>query len=638
MPLPDQELFRKFEILASASMDGYWAVNRTGTIVFATQVIGNIYGYSPEELVGMHLRQFEARENDAELQTHIATIIATGYDRFETVHRKKDGSCFDAEVSVVFSPSDDIFYAFTRNISERKQIEEQLKKSEEKFRSITDLSPDIISIITEEGTLAYNSPAALQIHGYTEEEMRGRNTFELIHPEDQPQVNNAFATLLANPECSVTTQYRYLHKDGSYTWMEATARNHLDNPLLNGVVTISRDITRRKDLEQQRLEMERNLMHLQKLESLGVLAGGIAHDFNNILTGIIGNISFARTFIGENHKATPILQQAEKATKRASELANQLLTFAKGGELIKKVVSARQILEESVPFVLRGSNVSYRIEMSDENLAVAVDEGQVIQAINNIVINASQAMPGGGTITITVDTIACYHPGTSPSNSERYVRLRFSDCGCGISEEHLQRIFDPYFTTKAGGSGLGLATSYAIISKHGGQISATSTVGSGTTFIVLLPECDTPIPPSESTSATPVHAARDGASILVMDDEEIIRDLTHDLLTDLGYQVTTCSDGTELVELYRTALTGGTPYATVIMDLTIPGGTGGKETAARLLALDPDARLIVSSGYSTDPIMSDFASFGFCAVLKKPYDADSLFQVVTTVLTPEPHT
>ncbi len=638
MPQPDQELFRKFEILAAASMDGYWAVNRTGTIIFATHVIGSIYGYTPEELVGMHLREFDAKENDAEMRVHIATIIATGYDRFETKHRKKDGSCFDAEVSVVFSQSDDIFYAFTRNISERKQIEVQLKESEEKFRSITALSPDIISIITEEGTLAYNSPAALQIHGYTEEEMRGRNTFELIHPEDQPQVNNAFATLLANPECSVTTQYRYLHKDGSYTWMEATTRNHLDNPLIKGVVAISRDITRRKELEQQRLEMERNLMHLQKLESLGVLAGGIAHDFNNILTGIIGNISFARTFIDDTHKAAPILQQAERATKRASELANQLLTFAKGGELLKKVVPVRQILEESVPFVLRGSNVSYRIAMSDENLKVAVDEGQLIQAINNIVINASQAMPGGGTITISVDTIACYHPGTSPSSSECYVRLRFTDCGCGISEENLQRIFDPYFTTKVGGSGLGLATSYAIVSKHGGWISATSTIGSGATFMVLLPECDAPLPSCESTSSTPGNAPRDGAAILVMDDEEIIRDLTHVLLTDLGYQVRTCSDGAELIELYRTALTDGPPYAAVIMDLTIPGGIGGKETAAQLLALDPDARLVVSSGYSTDPIMSDFASYGFCAVLKKPYDADSLFQVVTTVLSREPHT
>lgn len=638
MPQPDQELFDKFEILAAASMDGYWAVNRTGTIVFATHVIGSIYGYTPEELVGMHLREFEAKENDAEMQAHIATIIATGYDRFETIHRRKDGSCIDVEVSTVFSQSDDIFYAFTRNISERKQIEEQLKKSEEKFRSITALSPDIISIITEEGYLAYNSPAALQIHGYTEAEMQGRNTFELIHPEDQHQVNEAFATLLANPDCSVVTQYRYLHKDGSYTWMEATARNHLNNPLLNGVVAISRNITPRKELEKQRLEMERNLMHMQKLESLGLLAGGIAHDFNNILTGIIGNISFARSFIDESHKATPILRQAEKATKRASDLANQLLTFAKGGELIKKVVSVRQILEETVPFVLRGSNVSYRIEMSDEELTVAVDEGQLIQAINNIVINASQAMPGGGTITICVDTIACYNPGPSPTNDENYVRLRFTDCGCGISEENLQRIFDPYFTTKVGGSGLGLATSYAIVSKHGGWISAASTVGSGSTFMVLLPKNDTPLPSCENTESTSAKASRDGASIVVMDDEEIIRDLTHDLLTDLGYQVRTCSDGSELVELYRAALTDGSPYAAVIMDLTIPGGIGGKEAAAQLLALDPAARLIVSSGYSTDPIMSDFASFGFSAVLKKPYDAESLFQVITTVLSREPYT
>lgn len=754
----NQELVNKLEILAKASMDGYWVLDNTGQVIFANQIIGDMYGYSPEELTGRHLREFEAVEDEAAMQSHIARIMAKGHDRFETRHCRKDGTVFDVEVSTIFISEDEIFIAFTRNISERKRaeeqlwkekaflrslidstsdliyfkdyngiyigcnkasekfiglseheqigksdydllapeiaetsrrhdqmvmeggvsiryeeqvttprtgtliletvkapilasdghpiglvgisrdiserknIEEQLKRSEEKFRTITALSPDIVSIIAEDGSLSYNSPAAFPIHGYTDAEMQGRNTFELIHPADQPRVTEAFNALLSHPEESMTVQYRYRHNNGGYTWMEATARNHLHNPLIRGIVTISRDITSRKEQEEQRLDMERQLLHLQKIESLGVLAGGIAHDFNNILTGIIGNISFARRYLDESHKAWTILQNAEKAANRASELSNQLLTFAKGGQPIKKVVPVKHIIDECISLVLRGSNVSYQLELPDDALLIEVDEGQICQAINNIIINATQAMPGGGMITTRAERVEIDDSCEIPLPPGRYIRLSFTDSGCGIPDDDQLKIFDPYFTTKAGGNGLGLATTYSIVNKHGGRISVHSVVGTGSTFEILLPACDVTAEPFDTVPSSQDFDTRHNVSVLVMDDEEIIRDMARFMLNDLGYQVQTCIGGEEALALYASTMDAGRPYSVVILDLTIPGGMGGRETAGKLLAIDPDARLIVSSGYSNDPVMSEFPRYGFRAVLKKPYDSDAISSVLDTVL------
>jgi len=404
------------------------------------------------------------------------------------------------------------------------------------------------------------------------------------------------------------------------------------------LVGISRDITARQKAEEEKLALEQQLQQAQKLESLGVLAGGIAHDFNNILTGIIGNISFARKLLDNDHKAAAILQNAENAANRASGLSNQLLTFAKGGQPVKQVVSVKQLLDESVAFVLSGSTVSCRSELPDDILPIEVDKGQFSQVLHNIIINATQAMPGGGTITIraenstvAADNSMCLAPG-------RYVRLTVSDRGCGISEEDQHKIFDPYFTTKADGSGLGLATTRSIIMKHGGHIDVRSVFGDGTTVEILLPACEemplfTGREPSPEDSGIQMDR-----SVLVMDDEEIIRDLTSLMLQESGYHVRTCVNGDEAIALYGAAVAAGNPYAAVIMDLTIPGGMGGREAAQHILALDPNARLIVSSGYSSDPVMADYAAHGFCAVLQKPYDADGITSVLRAALRAQPGT
>jgi nitrogen-specific signal transduction histidine kinase/CheY-like chemotaxis protein len=385
---------------------------------------------------------------------------------------------------------------------------------------------------------------------------------------------------------------------------------------ISGFVGAMEDIT---ELRQARQDMLKN----QKIESLGVLAGGIAHDFNNILTIILGNVSLARLQLNDPEKVANQLEKAEKATARAKDLAQQLLTFARGGEPVKKIIDVRSLLKEAAGFALHGSNVRGEFSISDDVWPVEVDEGQLSQVIQNLVLNAVQAMPEGGTVTISAENAIV------PEEGRRFVKISVADTGAGISEHHLQRIFDPYFTTKQQGSGLGLATCYSIIRKHGGKIGATSTLGKGSTFHISLMASDKEVVFEPCQRKTVSHGSD---RLLVMDDEEDIRELTQAILGKLGYTVESVKNGTEAVDLYRKRNEEGTPFSAVILDLTIPGGVGGKETIEKLLRIDPDVKAIVSSGYSTDPIMANYRDYGFSAVLVKPYRPQDLSKVLQELL------
>ena len=371
------------------------------------------------------------------------------------------------------------------------------------------------------------------------------------------------------------------------------------------------------------------MLNMQKLESLGVLAGGIAHDFNNILTGVMGYISFAKMVIEPAHHAYSPLLKAEKASQRAAELASQLLTFAKGGQPIKKAFSVKTLVGESISLVLRGTNIKGLVQIPDT--IIEADEGQINQAFNNIIINAVHAMPQGGTLTIQGARSSIDGSNRLGLQPGEYVKLIFTDVGCGISEADQKKVFDPYFTTKPSGTGLGLASTHSIINKHGGIIQVNSTLGKGTSFTIYLPST---VKKSMATNIgqEPSLSKRIGGSILVMDDEAMIRDLASEMLLALGYQVQTCVNGTEAIELYQAAQASGTAFSAVIMDLTVPGAMGGKQAAERIIEVDPGARLIVSSGYSNDPVIAQYAEAGFCARLLKPYSVADIAQVLSESL------
>ncbi len=379
-----------------------------------------------------------------------------------------------------------------------------------------------------------------------------------------------------------------------------------------------------------RKKMEEEAVNIEKLESIGLLAGGIAHDFNNILTAILGNISLARNDLQTGHKAFDRLRDAEKACVRAQGLTQQLLTFSKGGSPIKKIGDISKILTECCVFSLRGSNVSCEFAVADDLWPVEIDEGQISQVISNLVINADHAMPRGGVVDVEAGNVVLSRAEGIPLPDGGYVKISVKDYGSGMPKEYLQRIFDPYFTTKHKGSGLGLATSYSIVKNHGGLITVESELGSGAVFHVYLPASEQGKKPPEIFEEKPLTGK---GKILFMDDEDLIRDLAHEILSLLGYEVILARDGEEAIVSYKEALESSTPFDAVIMDLTVPGGMGGYEAMTILRKIDPNVRAIVSSGYSTDPIMADYKKYGFKGIVPKPYTVKDLGEILHKVIT-----
>jgi nitrogen-specific signal transduction histidine kinase/ActR/RegA family two-component response regulator len=385
---------------------------------------------------------------------------------------------------------------------------------------------------------------------------------------------------------------------------------------------IATDITARRRMEEE-------LIKSQKLESIGILAGGIAHDFNNVLTGIMGNISLVMLNTDLSEKTQKRLSEAEKSCIRAKDLTQRLLTFARGGAPVKKISSVSSLLKDAASFALTGTTVKSEFSLPGENCFAEIDEGQIRQVIHNIIINAVESMPQGGTVRVACQKIQLKAEDGVPLQAGDYAKISIQDAGTGISPEHLLKIFDPYFTTKEKRAGMGLATSYSIIKNHGGYITAESALGKGTTIFIYLP---TVVVEPAPLKVEDVRSSANGGRVLIMDDEEIIRNVVGEMLMHLGYEVGFAEDGAEAIRLYREAMEVSRPFHVVIMDLTIPGGMGGKEAIAKLREIDAHVKAIVSSGYSNDPVMANFKEYGFVGVVTKPYKMKDMNETLRRVL------
>ncbi len=514
------------------------------------------------------------------------------------------------------------------DITDRKEMQAALMDEKERL-SVT-LSSIADGVITTDlaGKIVLCNRAAEAITGWTSDEAEGHYLNEIFNVEGD--LNFDLSTDAAHIICSEKNDQIsiLMTKQKQKRFVEyncAPIRNKESE--IFGVVLAFRDITEKEQMKDE-------LLKNQKLESIGILAGGIAHDFNNILTAITGNLSLLEIYVGDNEKAKQKISVAENACDRAQELTQQLLTFAKGGSPIKETASVSEIITEAAEFILRGSNVTYKMELSKRLNTIEVDTGQIIQVLHNLMINADQAMPEGGVITIRAKNAKITEESNIPLPPGKYVCVELADEGVGIPKKYLNKIFDPFFTTKKSGSGLGLATCYSIIKKHQGHLSVRSEIGHGTTFIMYLPASDKSIE-NHNKKGREDYQFQKQYRLLIMDDEVYVRDIAKEIFEDFGFKVATATDGADAVQLYKEAMESAEPFDFVILDLTIPGGMGGYRTLQKLQELDPEIKAMVTSGYSSDPIMSNYRHYGFVGRLKKPFKRNDIGRVLTTIICEE---
>lgn len=493
--------------------------------------------------------------------------------------------------------------------------------------TLRSIAEGVITTDTD-GNIVLINRVAEYLTNWTQEEAVGHPSCEVFWIVDEKHRASCIKlprdVMISGDNIVLSEDTVLIARDGYERLISANAAPIYDHDQeIIGVVMVFRDITAEKQIEEE-------LLNARRIESLGILAGGIAHDFNNLLTGILGNITLAKMTATEETPIVEKLARAEKACMRARDLTQQLLTFSKGGAPVKKTAALTDLLKETALFALRGSNVHCDFEIADDLWPAEIDEGQIAQVVNNLVINADQAMPTGGLVTVRAENISITNSQQVPLTPGRYLKITVQDTGPGISPDNINKIFDPYFSTKKTGSGLGLASCYAIIKKHDGYIHAESQKNHGATFVFYLAASHAPVPPPRE-EAPAINAEQTG-KVLIMDDEEMILQLAGELLTSHGFEVATSTDGKEAIAAYQQAMEAGEPYDVVLMDLTIPGGMGGKETVQRLLEIDPSVKAIVSSGYSMDAAMADFTDHGFKAVVPKPYKAATLLKVIQEVL------
>ena len=611
------------QMLPEAIFEADTAMNLT----YANQVALTQFGYSWEELVsGLNCFAMLAPEDrDRAMENLTKNKDSDQIRSFEYRAIKKDGTIFPVLLRICSIRRADKLTGYRGvviDISERKQMEEALRENEDKMRSIFSTAPIGIGVVSNRVVLEINDYFCKAI-GYTKDELINQSTRKIYFSEAEFKSIEKVLYNESNISGSATTEARFRKKNGEQMDILLSLAPLEISDRSDCYIFTALDITDRRQLEDQR-------GRAAKLESVGVLAGGIAHDFNNILTVIIGNLGLARLeAIKEGSKTVEMFSDVENAVMQAKDLTQQLLTFAKGGEPQKKPVLLQKLIRDSSEFALRGSNVLCNCQIAEDLFPCEVDVGQLGQVINNIVINANHAMPDGGEILISGKNIEKGRKEHLSLNDGRYVRITVTDQGMGIPEEYLPKIFDPYFTTKTSGSGLGLATSYSIIKRHGGLITVESVEKQGTSFHIFLPASDRP--PEITTRE--VEAIKEiTGKILLMDDDDLVIKVVSRMISSIGHEVVCVNNGEEAVAEYKRAMESDEPFDAVILDLTIRGGTGGGETIRTLSEIDPDIKAIVSSGYSNDPIVANYMDYGFKNMVSKPYRIEELRNALRDVL------
>ena len=552
------------------------------------------------------------------VQENVLLAVKNGSHTFEWHSRKKSGEPLVLEVRFTpcGPPEELLFLCIAVDVGERRRAEDALRASEQRFRSIVETATEAMAVADlETRQLRFVNPALCRLLGYTADELLQLKADALHAPEDRERAMALFTRVVQGEDLEVITLLA--RKDGSTVEVSARpARLELDGrPCLAGLFW---DLTERRLTEAERLRA-------QKLDALSGLAGGIGHDFNNLLQGISTSLGAARLATGLA-EARAAIQDAEDALQMAARLTSQLLTFARGGAPVTRLVELGPLLLRASRVAVGGSGTTCTFDLAPDLSWVQIDEAQLEQVVHNLVLNAAQAMGGRGEVRVSARNVGAAAAPDLPPAAGPLVAITVADSGSGIPAEHIPRIFDPYFTTKRFGSGLGLPTAYSVVRRHGGHLEVRSAPGQGTTFTAYLPAAraggasTAPDQPSPAPGSTPPGRMR----ILWMDDEARLRLVTERLLVSLGYEVEMASDGAQAVERYLQARSAQRPFDVVVLDLTVREGMGGLEALKRLRALDPDVRTVACSGYSDDAAMAEFRAHGFSAVLRKPSTVEAL--------------
>ncbi|MFA5264634.1 MAG: ATP-binding protein [Opitutaceae bacterium] len=514
------------------------------------------------------------------------------------------------------------------DVTQRHEAELELAAEKERLSVTLRAMGEGVITSDKAGLVQFLNPAAASLLGIDAVEAVGRPLTELLllqngvtgGPVESPTTAVLKEGILV--ELPIQTVLKSL--DGESHRVEGCCASVRDSgSLIVGTVLVLRDITDRHRLEEE-------LQRASRMESIGILAGGIAHDFNNILTAIMGNMTLARLDAESLPAVQESLVEAQKAVIRARDLTQQLLTFAKGGDPVRAAVQLREVVAEVARFALHGSRVRCEFDLADNLWPVNADKGQVGQVVQNLVINSIQAMPEGGRLRIVGRNVEVRQGMSVPLAPGLYVLISVEDSGIGIKPEDKERIFDPFYSTKCQGSGLGLAMAYSIVKKHKGHIEVESELGQGTVFKIWLPAMPNARPVEETGDKGDTE--RLTGRVLFMDDEPSIRRTAAALLKRGGMEVEETSDGESAVAAYARALSEGRPFNLVVMDLTVPGGMGGLDAFAELRRIDPGVKAIVSSGYSSNPILANYREHGFFGMVAKPYETNEFLSVVRSVL------
>ncbi len=634
---------QRYRALAENTSDLISEVDEDGRFLFVSPNCETVLGHHPDEILGRSMKNnpildLVHPDSKAVIVEKFWPEIAAGREvRVDWCFRHPNGSwrwLESAGRSYVTSTGEKRSVLISRDVTERVRAEQELRRSEERYRVLLETAGYVVSESDMEGRLLFASPNLVELNGYTPEELVGTTPVPLVHPDDVERTTSLFLRSLETGKATHTDPYRFRHKDGSWRWMDGVSilYERPDGERIR--LGMTRDITDRVEAERCRRELEERMQQAQKLEGLGVMAGGIAHDFNNLLTPILGDTSLALLDLPPESPVRARLQKVQKAAHRAAALTHQMLTYAGEESLHIEVLNLSRLVQEMAQLLetaaSRESVLVY--DLGSALPAIEGDAARVSQVVMNLITNASEALEGEGRITLRTGVEALDAPALAriilgnELSAGRFVFVEVADTGCGMDAETRARIFDPFFTTKFTGRGLGLAAVLGIVRAHQGAIDLESEPGRGTRFRVYFPAADRIL-----AQAVPPPARepwRASGTLLVVDDEDGVRDLARDTLVRAGFRVYCARDGREALEIFERH---ADEIRLVLLDRTMPT-TSGEETFEGIRKLRPHARVILVSGYSRQRASERFRGKGLDGFLEKPFLPATLLERVREVL------